>query len=322
MKVQHLCLGLGLLGLIVVSSPIVVPAQTTFPTGAVKFITPLAAGVGTDPAMRIVAEKLGEMWRQRIVVINQPGAGGAIAARTAAGAAPDGRTLFMAIASSFSVLPITEPGLARTINNFVPIGFIGEVPMAIAVSPTLPADSLPELVALSKKSPGGLNAAVEFPGGVPHLTIELFRGRTGANINSVFYVRGMSAMSDVIAGRVPVMVEGLSSPIAAGQLKLLAVTSPARLASHPDLPTVSETVPGFAASGWFVLVAPPRTPASIADKISNDLRTALTDQEVRNKLAALSVSTRSLSAQQLKDFIQGEQQLWMPIVKQLNLATH
>lgn len=301
--------------------PAVAVAQA-FPAGLVRFITPLPAGIGTDPAMRIVAEKLGAIWGRPTAVINQPGAGGAIAARAALSAAPDGLTLFMAIASTFTVLPITAPNMAASIAESVPIGFVGEVPMAVAVSPTLSVKSFPELIALSKQKPEGLNAAVEIPGGVPHLTIELLRARTGAHINPVFYVRGASSMSDVIAGRVPVMVQGLASPIAAGQLKLLAVASPARLPSRPDLPTVSETVPGFAATGWFVLVAPRGAPNSIIEKVNRDLRIALADPQVSGKLAALSISTRPLSPQQTADFLHGEQRLWTPILEHLNLATH
>jgi tripartite-type tricarboxylate transporter receptor subunit TctC len=297
-------------------------AQATFPTGPVKFISPLATGVGTDSAMRIVAERLGAMWGRSTIFINQPGAGGAIATRAALAAAPDGQTLFLGAASTFTVLPTVDPSLAKSIGEFVPIGFAGEVPMAIAVSPTLPVNSLSELISLSKKRPQGLNAAVEFRGGVPHLTIELLRVRSDANINPIYYVKGTSAMSDVIAGRVPVMVQGLSSPIAAGQLKLLAVASPARLSAYPKLPTVSETVPGFAVSGWFVLVAPPGTPNSIAVKVNHDLRAALADPQVSSKLAAANISTRSLSPQQLTEFLYSEQQLWRPILTQLNLATH
>jgi len=227
----------------------------------------------------------------------------------------------MAVASTFSVLPVTEPNLASSISRFVPIGFGGEVPMAIAVSPNFPVNSLSELIALSQKQPSGLDTAVEFRGGVPHLTTELLRNRTGANLNAIFYLAGGPAMGDVIAGRVPVMVQGVSSPIAAGQLKLLAIASATRLQSHPDVPTVAETVPGFSASGWFVLVASPGTPASVAKKISDDLRVVLAEPEVKEKFTALGVSTRSLSPQQLEDFIHSEQQLWMPIVQRLGLIT-
>lgn len=282
----------------------------------------MPAGIGTDPAMRIVAEKLGAMWGRPTAVINQPGAGGAIAARAALSAAPDGKTFLMAIASTFTVLPITEPDMAANISESVPVGFVGEVPMAVAVSPTLAVKSFAELIALSKQTPEGLNVAVEFPGGVPHLTIELLRTRTGARINPVFYVKGASSMSDVIAGRVPVMVQGLASPIAAGQLKLLAVASPARLPARPNLPTVSETVPGFESSGWFVLVAPHGTSSSIVEKVNRDLRAALSDPQVSGKLTALSISTRSLSPQQVADFLDSQKRLWTPIVMHLNLATH
>jgi tripartite-type tricarboxylate transporter receptor subunit TctC len=141
----------------------------TYPAGPVKFITQLAAGSGTDPAMRIVTDRLGKIWGQQTVLVNQPGAGGAIAARTAATAAPDGHTLFMAIASTFTILPVTQPNLAFNVNDFVPIGFVGEVPIAIAVSPTLPVNSLPELIAHSKGQPGGLDVAVGLRGGITHL---------------------------------------------------------------------------------------------------------------------------------------------------------
>src|SRR3979490_693369 len=128
----------------------------TYPAGPVKFITQLAAGSGTDPAMRIVTDRLGKIWGQQTAlghqpgVGNPPGAGGAIAGRPAAPAAPDGHTLFMAIASTFTILPVTQPNLAFNVNDFVPIGFVGEVPIAIAVSPMLPVNSLPELIAHSK----------------------------------------------------------------------------------------------------------------------------------------------------------------------------
>ena len=314
-------LGLCLFGAFA-SVPVAASAQqSAVPAGPVKFITPMAAGVGTDPAMRVVADKLGKMWGQPTAVVNQPGAGGAIAVRAAAESAADGRTLLLAIASTFTVLPLTEPGLSANLNNFVPVGFVGEVPMGIAVSPELPATTLTDLVALSKKRPAGLDVAVEFRGSMPDLTTQLLRNSTGAVLNSVYYVAGGPAMSDVAAGRVPAMVQGLSSPISGGQLKLIAISSAARLPSYPDVPTVSETVPGFAASGWFVLVAPPGTPPAIANKLNNDLRAVMAQPEIGEKFAALNVLTRSLSPQQLADFIRGEQQLWSPIAKQLGLAT-
>ncbi len=223
------------------------------------------------------------MWGQQTVLVNQPGAGGAIAARAAAAAAPDGHTLFLPIASTFTTLSATQPNLPVSFDDFVPIGFAGEVPFGIAVSPGLAVSSLPELVALSKRQPGGLNVAVALRGGMTSFGHGIVSGPLRYDLTVVFYPGAAQAMSDVISGRVSVLIDG--SAITAPQLKLLATTSTTRLASRPEIATVSETLPGFAASGWFVLVAPPGTPAAIA-KVSDDLRVALAQPEVKEKLAA------------------------------------
>jgi tripartite-type tricarboxylate transporter receptor subunit TctC len=194
------------------------------------------------------------------------------------------------------------------------------VPIAVAASPALPVNNLPDLIAYSKRQRGGLNAAVGLRGGIVHLAAELFRDRSGAELTSVFYPNSGAAMTDLISGRVPVGMEGLAGPMTAGELKLLAVASPARLSSRPDLPTVAETLPGFAASGWFVLVAPPGTPAPIAKKVSDDLRAVLALPEVKHKFDALNVSTRSMSPHELSAFIHAERHLWKPVIKQAGLG--
>jgi tripartite-type tricarboxylate transporter receptor subunit TctC len=319
MRAQREWFGLELLCLLATLVSIVSSAQAqTYPAGPVKFITQLAAGSGTDPAMRIVTDRLGKMWGQQTVLVNQPGAGGALAARAVAAAAPDGHTLYMAIASTFTVLPVTQPNL--NVNDFVPIGFVGEVPIAVAVSPGFPVNSLSELISSSKQQPGTLNVAIGLRGGITHLTAELFRGRSGADLTTVFYPGSAQAISDVISGRVPILIDGLAGPIAGGQLKLLAIASTARMASRPEVPTVSETVPGFAASGWFVLVGPPGTPASIVEKVSDDLRAVLAQPDVKEKFDALSLSTRSMSPQELDQFIRSEQELWKPVINQIGLT--
>ena len=297
------------------------PQAQAYPTGPVKFITQLAAGGGTDPAMRIVIDHLGRMWGRQTVLINQPGAGGALAARAAHSAAPDGHTLFMAVASTFTSLPVTQGNLPFNVDDFVPIGFVGEVPIAIAVTPKLPVKSLAELVTRSKDKPGSLNVGFGFPGGVTHLAAELFRKRSGAHLTTIAYPGSAQFMSDAISGRIQVIVDGLAGPLSGGQLKLLGIASRERVASHPDVPTVAETVPGFAATGWFVLVAPPGTPLAIVEKVSTDLQAALDDPGVRRKLSALDVSTRPMSPQGLRDFIRSEQQLWRPVIDQLGLAS-
>jgi tripartite-type tricarboxylate transporter receptor subunit TctC len=314
-------LRIGLLGLLASTACIGSPAHAeSYPTGPVKFITQLTAGSGTDPAMRIVIDHLGKMWGQQTVLINRPGAGGAIAARAAATATPDGQTLYMAVASTFTVLPEAQTNLPFNVNDFVPIGFVGEVPMGIAVSPTFSVNSLPELISFSKRQVGGLSIAAGPRGQIPHLTTDLFRSRSGGDFTEVFYPGAAQAMSDVISGRVPIIIDGLAGPVGGAQLKLLAITSTARLDSRPDVPTVSETLPGFAASGWFALVGPPGTPAAIVKKVSRDLRTVLIQEDVKQKLSVLSISTRIMSPQELADFIRSERQLWLPVIKRIGIV--
>jgi tripartite-type tricarboxylate transporter receptor subunit TctC len=322
MTAHSRCLRIGLLCLVASTAAVGSPAfGQTYPAAPVKFITQMAASSGSDPAMRVVIDHLGKLWGQQTLLVNQPGAGGTLAARAAYSAAPDGHTLYMAIASTFTVLPATHRNLPLDVDNFVPVGFVGEVPIAVAVSPTLAVNSLPELIALSKRQPGKLNVGIGIRGGITHLTAELFRSRSGADLTTVVYPGGVAqAMSDVISGRIQVVFDGLAGPITHGQLKLLAIASRERVASHPEIPTVAEAIPGFVATGWFVLVAPPETPASIVSKVRGDLHAVLSQADVRKKLDAMNVSTRALSPAQLREFIRDEQQLWKPIINQVGLA--
>jgi tripartite-type tricarboxylate transporter receptor subunit TctC len=318
MKACIKCLRIGLLALFA-SAPAAASAQT-YPNGPVRIITQIAAGNGADVALRIVASHLSEMWGHQAVVVNQPGAGGLIAARAAAAAQPDGHTLFMAVTSTLVALPETQANLPFKVDDFVPIGFVGEVPMVIAASPTLPVNSLPELIALSKKHPEGLGVATPPRGDLPHLAVELLRSRTGANLIAIHYQAMSQAINDVISGRVPIAMEGLGGPSARGQLKLVAVASRARLASRPNVPTVAETVPGFVATGWWALVAPPGTPSAIVRRLSDDLAKVLARADVNQKFQQLGSVTRPMSPQELSDFIRNERALWKPVIRQAGLA--
>ena len=291
-----------------------------YPAGPVKIVTQQGPGGATIGAMRLVADRLGKRWGQPVLFVTQPGAGGAIAAKTVAEAAPDGRTLFMALASAFVVLPETHTGLPFDVDQFTPVGFVGEVPMAIGVSPKLPVNSLKELVAFSKQKSGGLNLAAAFRGSLPDLTAERFRARSGAVVTAIHYPGSAQAMTDIMSGRVPVLIDGLGGPLGNRQLKLLAVASPQRLRSHPQVPTIAETLPGFAASGWFILVAPPRTPLALANKINADLRAVLAEPDVTEKYAELNTTTREYSPEQVTEFIHAEKRVWTPVVQRLKLT--
>jgi tripartite-type tricarboxylate transporter receptor subunit TctC len=291
-----------------------------FPARPVRVIVQTAAGSSLDALARLVNEQLSAIWGKDVIVVNQVGAGGLNAARAAAVATPDGYTLFLAGGSVFVALPELQHNLPFDVNDFVPIGFIAEQPYAILASKRLPVKSLAELIALSKKTPGGLDAVAGTVGGLQHLTAEAFKERSGAHLNMIHYPGTDAALSDVISGRVPVMFQTLlpvAGVVASGEVKLLAVASVSRLPNYPDLPTVSETLPGFTASGWSILVAPPRTPAAIVQKINADLRTALSRPQLVKKFRDLGNYTRSMTPQELADFVRSERHDWGPIVRQV-----
>jgi tripartite-type tricarboxylate transporter receptor subunit TctC len=317
MALRMIALAIGL------TAPATAHAGAAFaPRGHVKIITQQGPGGGTMAAMQVLADELGHLWRQRVVLVNRPGAGGEIAARDVASAEPDGRTLFLALASAFVVLPVSKPDFAPTVDTFVPVGFVGEVPMGIAVSPTLPVRSLEALIEFANRSPTGLNVAVAFKGSLPELATELLRARSGAKLTVVHYPGSAQALGDVVSGRVPVIVEGIGGPIGAGQLRLLAIAAEKRAQKYPNIPTVAETLPGFAASGWFILVAPAKTPENVAEAINADLRLVLSNPEMKSRLEAVGTFTRSLSIPDLREFIRTQEALWRPVVQRLNASDH
>ncbi|MGA8413579.1 MAG: tripartite tricarboxylate transporter substrate binding protein [Xanthobacteraceae bacterium] len=315
--------------LLVVASTIVVmaaswPAQSQdYPTKPVTFITPAAAGNSPDVVTRIVADRLTQIWKQQIIVLNRPGAGGLIAAQAAAGVEKDGYTLYMSQASTFTVLPIEQEG-KLTLNlqtAFVPIGLVGEQPIAIAVNKDVPANSIAELITLANKTPDGMLFGATNRGGQSHLTGELFRERAKANISFVHAVGASVSLNDVIAGRIPIMFEGLAGlepGIKGGGIRLLAVATRRRLPNVPDLPTIDETVPGVVSSGWLVLMAPAGTPAPIIQKVSADLRKVIAIPDVVERFQTLGTYTRDLTPTQTEEFIRSEEQLWWPIVRRVN----
>jgi tripartite-type tricarboxylate transporter receptor subunit TctC len=303
---------------------LVAPAQgqeAVYPTRPVTIITPAAAGNSPDVATRVVADRLSQMWKQQVVILNRPGAGGLIAAQAAAGAEKDGYALYMTQASTYTVLPIQQPKLPFDLHrDFVPIGLVGEQPIAVAVTPSLPVNTVAELVALIRKTPGGLLFGATNRGGQSHLTGELFRTKTGVELTFVHAAGAAASLNDVVTGRIPIIFEGLAGLAGAMQGKMvkpLAVASAQRLPNFPDLPTVSETIPGFESQGWLALMAPTGTPERIIQKINADLRDVLAMPEVRQKFETLGTYPHPLTPAQTSEFIQRQEQVWWPVVREV-----
>jgi tripartite-type tricarboxylate transporter receptor subunit TctC len=306
------------------SLPIQAQAQG-YPNKPVSFITPAAAGNSPDVVGRIVADKLSQMWKQQVVIINRPGAGGLIAAQAAAASnvEKDGYTLYMSQASTFNVLPIQQEGKMPfdLMKTFTAIGMIGEQPIAVGVNKDVPAKSVKELIELANKSKDGMLFGATNRGGQAHLTGELFREKSKANVSFVHAAGAAATVNDVIAGRIPIVFEGLAGlkpGTQSGAIRLLGVAAQKRLPNLPDLPAINETVPGVVSSGWIVMMAPAGVPDAVIQKVNADLRKVVAEAEVQERFHTLGTYSRDLSPSQTREFIESEMKLWWPIVREVN----
>src|SRR5271170_5131563 len=313
--------GLGLLTLPL--APAAHAQAGNYPEKPVTIIADAAPGATPDVDCRFVAAGLAKIWGQQVIVVNHPGANGSIAARAATEAVPDGYTLFMPALSTFVALPTVTPNLPLKLpRDFIPIGYTAENPMFFAVNPSLGVNTLPELIALAKKDPGKISIAVTGVGRLTHLTGLVFQDRAGISLLPVPYNGGpAAAVSDLASGRVSMIIEGYSGivgAVKAGQIRLIAVASPERLPEFPDLPTVSETIPNFAARGWQVLVAPLGTPAPIISKVSGDLTKVVSDPDFKRLLANVGSYSRAMTPEQVLTFVQKEQDTWLPVLQKIS----
>jgi tripartite-type tricarboxylate transporter receptor subunit TctC len=296
--------------------------SASYPSKSVKIISDSAPGSAVDVNLRVIAEGLSQHWGQQVVVVNHPGAGGAISAKVAAEAAPDGYTLYAPALSVFLAVPGKAPNLPLQLpRDFVPIGLTAEQPMFVGVAPSLGVNTLPELIALAKSRPGAISYAVTGVGRLTHLTGELIQIRASIKLQIVPYTGGSAqALGDIIGGRIPMIIEGYSGLIGAyqsGVLKPIAVGSAQRLPGFPDVQTISETLPGVVATGWQAVVAPIGTPEAFVHKASDALRAALARPEVKDKLAARGTSVHPASPAEAEAFVHGQQELWRPALEQV-----
>ncbi len=299
------------------------PAQAQdYPAKPVRIITHSAPGGSPDALLRIVADRLTQKWGRQIVVLNHPGAGGAVAARTAAAAAADGYTLYMPASSAFVTLSGLQANLPLEVpRDFVPVGFVALQPFFLSVVSSLAAKTLPEFIAFAKGKPGELSYAATGRGTLSHLTGEALQQRAGIKLLMVPYLGGTTqALNDVISGRVPMVIDAfppLAGALQAGAVRALAVGSTKRLSDFPDLPTIAETLPGFNPGGWLALVAPVGTPDTIVRLLSDDLREAVLDPTTRSKLETTGNYPNPMSPPELLAFIQAEQKTWKPVLEEI-----
>jgi len=298
-------------------------AQDNFPTKPIKIVLPVPAGSALDIATRAIGDQLSSRWGQQVLIEARPGAGGLIAGQAVANAAPDGYTLVGGPASLFTILPAQKERLPIDVNrDFTQIGMIvGSGVMFIAVSPKLGVATFPESVALARSKPGQIAVGTNGAGTLPHFAGLVLEKKGNVPITVVPYNQGgtMAAVADIMGGRVHGTIEGvfgLRGPLQSGDLKLIGQMVPQREPEFPDVPAVAETIPGLSAVGFMSLAAPAKTPEHIIRRLSEGLSQALDSLSVKQRFAEIGVPIRNLTPAQTKAFIENEQRIWWPLVKE------
>ncbi|NYE22210.1 Bug family tripartite tricarboxylate transporter substrate binding protein [Pigmentiphaga litoralis] len=315
---RQLCLGIAA-GLAASVLAVGHAADAPFPDHPVKIVIGFPPGSATDVATRIIANKMGDLLGQPMVVENKPGASTNIAAAQVARAAPDGYTLFMA-GNSNSV----NPALLKNVpvdmfRDFTPVGLAATVPSILVVAPSLGVTSVPDLIAAAKRTPGKIFFASSGVATTSHLSGELFGMSTGAKMTHVPYKGSNQVITDLLAGSVPVMFAPAPTVLAFvkdNKLTALATTGLARSRLLPDLPTVAEAgVKDYETRIWFGLVAPAGTPQPVVQKLSSALDAATDSQEVRDQLAAQGIEPFKGDAKEFARYMQQETRKWADVIK-------
>ena len=290
-----------------------------YPDHTVKIVVPFPAGGTADAVPRIVADWLSRKWNQPVVIENRTGAAGNIGSEQVYHSAPDGYTLLSSPPPPLVINHNLYPKLGFDPTKFEPIIVMAQVPNALIVNPnTVKASSVPEFIEYLKSHSDKIICATQGNGTTSHLTSELFQMMAGIKLRHIPYRGSAPALQGLLAGDVDVMFDnlGVSLPLVqAGKLKLLAIASPNRLPALPDVPTIAETLPGFVAVAWYGIVAPPKTPKGITDKINADVNEALRQPEVQDHLQKLSAGIFGGSVDKTSTYLREEIDRWDAVIE-------
>jgi tripartite-type tricarboxylate transporter receptor subunit TctC len=296
----------------------------TYPSRPILFVVPFAAGGGSDIVARTVAEKMSKTLGQQIIVENRGGGGGTIAMRQVARSTPDGYTLGLGNPGTLAVAPSVYPDLGYDPRrDFAPIGFIGATPFGLIAHPSLPAQSIRELIALAKREPGKVTFASAGTGSGTHLSGELFAAMAAVKLTHIPYKGVGPALNDLLGGHVMMAVAGLPPVIAhvnEGRLRALAVTTAMRSRIFPNVPTVAEAgVPGYESEQGFGILSPMGTPRAIVDKLNAALREAIASDEVQKKMAFDGTIPLPGSPEDYAARIDREEAKWSKVIKEAGI---
>lgn len=294
-------------------------AQERFPSKPVTLVVPTAPGGTTDFTARLVAEALSKGLGQPVVVDNKPGAAGNIGNQAVARAKADGYTLLV----SYSGYHVGNPHLFKQagwdpIKDFAPVGMMTRAPQVVVVNAKLPVNTLAELIALARKSPGKLNYASSGNGSIQHIAGELFKQLTGTFITHIPYRGAGPAVQDLLGGQVDLFMTtpaAVVSHVQSGRLRALAVTGKQRLAALPQVPTATEAgLKGFELDSWFALYAPAGTPPDVVQRLNTELERAITSPEARKKADEAGTAVETMSPAQLADYTRQELAHWGRVI--------
>ena len=316
-QVLHLAAGAAVL-------PIVprIARAGTYPTRPVRLVVNFTPGATNDILARLIGQWLSERLGQSFVIENRPGAGGNLGTEAVARAPADGYTLLLCGSANTINASLYQKLSFNFVRDIAPVAGLVRTPGAMVVNPSFPAQTLPAFIAYAKANPGRVNMASAGIGTTPHMMGELFKMMTGLDMLHVPYRGGVAALTDLFAGQVQVYFQLLPGAIAyirAGQLRALAVTSAMRQEVLPDIPTVTEYVPGYEATAWFGIGAPKNTPSEIVETLNKEINAALADPKLRSQLEEFGGSPLSGSPADLGKLIGQDLEKWAKVIKFANI---
>ena len=295
-------------------------SEPRFPTKPIRIIIPTAPGGGSDVMVRMLAQKYTDAWGQQVVVDHRVGAGMTIGINLTAQAAPDGYTMAV-VNPSHAINATLMPKLPYDpLQDLAVLTVLATQPYAVTVTNALPVKNVKELIAYAKGKPLELNAANSGPGSASHLAAEMFTSMTGVQITHVPYKGTGGAMPDLVSGRAHLYINpmlAMISQIQAGRIRLIAVTSPKRVGSMPNIPTVAESgVPGYEATSWYMAIMPSRTPAAIVSKIHAETVKALQSRDIVDVLAKGGSEPVGNTPKEATEFLKAEIARWGKVIRQ------
>lgn len=294
-----------------------------YPTKPIRLIVPFAPGGGTDIVARVLAQKLTEALGESVVVDNRAGGGGTIGVETVVRASPDGYTLAM-VSGSYATNAALFKLPYDPVNDITPISLIGETGFMVALNPSVPAKSIPELIALAKAKPNSLNFGSTGTGGITHLATELFEIMAGVKMTHVPYKGTGPALIDLLGGQIQLIFGSLPSLVPqskTGKVRGIAVTTAKRVAAVPDMPTVGESVPGYEAILWYACWGPKGLPKEIVTRWNREIAKAINTREMKERMAGEGLEPAGGPPEQFRDVLRRDVPKWIKVVKEANVKT-